>query len=113
LDFFQPDARFVFALVFRKEPFSPISGYGSRICQRSEYAVLEAKTKGQPSQAALGFQIVKIYDKCRPAVVGALVSIVSRRELINDGRAGLADDFVLGIRATRATDCADDRALLD
>ena len=36
-----------------------------------------------------------------------------RRELVNYCRACLADDFVLGIRASRTTNCADDRSLLD
>jgi hypothetical protein len=40
-------------------------------------------------------------------------SIIPSLELINYGRARLADDFVLRIRASRATDCADNRPLLD
>ena len=35
------------------------------------------------------------------------------RELVNYGRARLADDLVLGIRASRTTDRADDHTVFD
>src|SRR5580658_8322838 len=38
---------------------------------------------------------------------------VALLELVNDCRAGLADDLVLGIRAARTADCADDRPPVD
>jgi len=41
------------------------------------------------------------------------VSFDSRRGLINHRCACVAHDFVLGIRASRTIDCADDIALLD
>src|SRR5271170_4938432 len=41
------------------------------------------------------------------------VSFDPRRELVNYCRPCLAHDFVLGIRASRTTDCADNRAPVD
>ena len=38
---------------------------------------------------------------------------VRRLKLVDYCRAGLADDLVLGIRASRTADCADNRALVD
>jgi len=38
---------------------------------------------------------------------------VRRLELVNYGRAGLTNDFVLGIRAPRTSDCADNRSPID
>jgi hypothetical protein len=38
---------------------------------------------------------------------------VRRLELVNYRRAGLADDLVLGIRASRTADRADDRSFVD
>ena len=41
------------------------------------------------------------------------VSFDPRRQLVNYCRPCRADDFVLGIRASRATDCTDNRTLVD
>jgi hypothetical protein len=38
---------------------------------------------------------------------------VCRLELVNYCQGGLADDLVLGIRASRTADCADNRSLVD
>jgi hypothetical protein len=40
-------------------------------------------------------------------------SFVHLRELVNYRRACLADNLVLGVRASRTTDCADNHPLLD
>jgi hypothetical protein len=48
-----------------------------------------------------------------PSAFSSSVSFDPRRELINDCRPCLAYDFVLGIRASRTTDCADNHSLVD
>jgi hypothetical protein len=48
-----------------------------------------------------------------PKAFSRFGSFVPCRQLVNYCRACLADDLVLGIRASRTTDCADNHPLVD